>query len=724
MHGSAAPSKEVKKGLRWNTDKLWDSIDSVNHLTILTAIRKGLALMIPFMIIGSFAIFINNVPVPAYQEFMLSVFGEGWKSFGNNINQATMGIMSLCINVSIGYTLLESSKKLSYDIHPMIGALVSLSSLMVLTNFSSESFRDWFGPLGLFFAMVTAFAATHLYILLCGVKWLRIKLYSNAAENHFTTAVSTLIPIVLTLLSFAAIRSLLGLAGVEDIHAQINAGLSSLFASGSSKLLSGIGLLLSMQGFWFFGIHGNHVLQQLSRDLLGTATTTNVELVAQGLPPTEILNSKFINAFVNLGGSGATICLIIALLIGISRSNTRQIAGISIVPAIINVNEVMIFGVPIALNLYLLIPFVTLPVILMLISYAVTAIGLVPIAAYDISWTTPVFFSGYSATRSIAGTILQLFNLTIGTLYYLPFVRMYERSLNRDNRRALSGLMKLVSNLSQMRYTVLLSDRGPEGNMARTLASELPVALQSGDIFMNYQPLVLDNGTVFSTEALLRWKHKQLGFIPPPVIIAVAEETGMIDKLGLWIFDTSIKALKGFRDGGADIGISINITPSQLDNPSLAKDIMEMVDRYGLKPGMIDIEITEQAALGGLNRIEAIAELREYGFLVAIDDFGMGHGSLTYLKDLNLNVIKIDGSLVKDIETNTSCRDIISTITSLADSMNINVIAEFVENEEQHQLLLKLGCTRYQGYLYSPALSFDEAVKYILKMNKERQKRS
>lgn len=712
-----ASGKETNGSIR-RFAKLLDFVDSVNNLTVLVAVRRGLALTIPLMIIGSLAIFINNIPIAAFQNAMLSAFGEGWVNFGNYVNQATMGIMSITVSFAIGYTLAENKKNMPQEIHPMMGALVSISSLFVLMRLDG-TIVDWLGQRGLFVAVVTAFLATQLYLFLCGIKWMRIKLYSNAAETHFTAAVSSLLPAVLTLMCVAAFRVIMELSGVEDIHEIIYDMLGRLSSGMFSPLINGIIYVFLMHGLWFFGIHGNSVLQPLARSILNPAADTNAALIAAGLPATEILNSRFLNTFVYLGGAGATLCLIIALLIGIKRSNTRRVAGISILPGLINVNEVMVFGVPVVLNLYLLIPFITLPIILTLTSYAATAMGLVPIAVSTTSWTTPIFFSGYAVTGSIAGALLQLFNLVIGTLVYLPFVRLYENSMNRDNKRSLSRLMDATLNLSELQQTVILNRSDSSGNMARALASDMPAAMQSGEISLHYQPLVSADGTVFSVESLLRWNHRHLGYIPPPVAVVIAEEAGLIHKLGMWIFDTALKALKGFRDSGADIDISINITPSQLDNPSFAKDVMELVNRYGLKPEMIDIEITEQTALGGLERLNTIQELKKMGLHVAIDDFGMGHGSLTYLKDLNLDVIKIDGSLVKEIETNSSCRDIISTITGLGRSMNIRIIAEYVENEKQRDLLKNMGCTCYQGYLYSPALPFDKATSYILDLNKK-----
>jgi len=718
MSNLKTPPPKTDKGFKRHFTVLENFMDSANQITILIAVRRGLVLMIPLMLVGSLAIFVNAFPNEAYQRAMRSVFGENWTNFGGFIRQATFGIASLGVNLTVGYSLVAHRREKIQDIHPMMGALTAICCLFTLTH-TGESFVNWLGTRGIFVSLFAAIAGTGIYMALCKIKKLRINLLMSAANSNLNAAVSTMIPFAITLSIFALIRVMFGMVGVEDIHAAMYEGLSGLFYNADSPLSTGIILQALIQGFWFLGVHGTQAFVAVENEVLEPALMKNIELVAQGLPPTEIINIQFFNTFVYLGGSGATICLIIAIFIAVRRSNIRRVAGVGVLPAIINVNEIITYGVPIVLNFFLMVPMIIIPIVLTIITYLAMALEIVPLAAAQLDWTTPVIMGGYMATGgSIAGLLLQVFNLAVGTLIYLPFVRLYENSLNRDNKRALIGLMDTVHNINDLRRTVLLDRRDAAGNMARALAVDIPSAMQSDELYLNYQPLVNEEGIVFSVEALLRWNHKQLGYIPPPVVIAVAEESGNIHDLGMWIFDTAVKALKDFRDNGANIDISINITPSQLDNPSFAEEVMEIAKKYDIDPKLIEIEITEQTALGGLHRVQIIRDMRELGFRFAIDDFGMGHGSLTYLKDLDLDVIKIDGALVRDIETNSSCRDIISTITSLGTSMDIRVIAEFVENEQQRGLLQGLGCTHYQGYLYSPALPLEAATRYILERNK------
>ena len=711
----------MEKGKKENKrfDKFFDLVDKINHIPVLMAVRQGLALTIPIMIVGSLATFINFVPIPAYQDFMQNAFGENWRNLGIFMQQATFSIVALVINLAVGYSLATYHSAKHQIIHPVMGALVSLAGLMAISNLG-DSPSNVFAASGIFIALFTAIVATQLYVLLCQVPYLRINLHSNAADRFLHVAVTTLIPFAITVGIFALVNIFFQMAGVENIHEAMYASMANIFRSSNSQLWNAVAVQFLIHISWFFGIHGNNAFNPVLREYFVPGFEKNVALVAEGLAPTEILTNVSFNAFVNLGGAGATLCLIAAIFIGARRSNTRRVVTVGLLPSLINVNEIVIFGVPVALNFYLLIPFIMAPITLTVTSYLAMAMGLVPLTVESVRWTTPILLSGYEATGGhISGSILQLFNLIVGTLIYLPFIRMHEHSLSRDNKRRLGELTKVVNNIDELRRTVLLDRSDVTGNMARALAQDLKVALHSKELELHYQPLVNKDKKVFCAEALLRWNHSKLGRIAPPVVVLIADESGQIHELGMWIFRTAITALRGFRDSGVEINMSINITPSQLDDPALVEKVIAIVDELGVKSQWIDIEVTEQMALGGLDRMQVLTEFREAGFHVALDDFGMGHGSLTYLKDLNMDILKIDGAIIRDLETNPSCRDIIATIAKLGESMNMMVIAEFVENEEQRNILLELGCRHYQGYLYSPALPYYEALDYMTEMDKE-----
>jgi EAL domain-containing protein (putative c-di-GMP-specific phosphodiesterase class I) len=287
---------------------------------------------------------------------------------------------------------------------------------------------------------------------------------------------------------------------------------------------------------------------------------------------------------------------------------------------------------------------------------------------------------------------------------------MYDKSLED----VFKNLIKKVFKLSGQPTPLLLQSHDAEGNLARRLVSDLKSDFKAGKLFLNYQPQINYDNTIFGTEALIRWQHEQLGAIPPPVLIALAEEAGMIDKIGLWVFKTAAEGYNELKKAGfGGVMMSVNVSPLQLDNSLLADEFKKISDNLKVPPERLEIEITEQAAINGVNHTKVINDLRKHGFCVAMDDFVMGDSSLKCLNELNLSTIKLDGELVKEILTNPTCAETVSSVIRLSRSMNLHVIAEYVETAEQRELLNKLGCYCYQGWLYSPAVSLEKVIETL-----------
>jgi EAL domain-containing protein (putative c-di-GMP-specific phosphodiesterase class I) len=167
--------------------------------------------------------------------------------------------------------------------------------------------------------------------------------------------------------------------------------------------------------------------------------------------------------------------------------------------------------------------------------------------------------------------------------------------------------------------------------------------------------------------------------------------------------------------GFKNITVSINVSTLQLESASFIKNLEEIISKHRVKPDNLQIEITEQLALSNSRKlINQILSVKKAGVKLAMDDFGMGHSSLMYLKEYNFDTIKLDGSLVREILFNNNCSNIISSIVFLGKSLNYSVVAEYVENERQKRVLHELGCNQYQGYLFNKALPYNEIIEYML----------
>ncbi len=701
-------------------DKSASMIMFISNTLIVNSIRHGLTLTIPVMVIGAFAIFINHLPVESYQKLMISIFGNDWSSFGVHIHRGTFSIMALGMLLTISYSIAKNSATArEHSINPMIVSIVSLASFFTIIHVDNGLIMiNRLGALGVFVAIAVACTSSLLFIYIYSINILKIKIYSTAANQNLTHALSSLIPAFVIIAFFSLVHIFINSIGITDIHDSIYLLLNDLFSGKSPSLLTAVIFITLIHIFWFFGIHGNNVLEPITQNLFVPALQINQDLIAQGLQPTEIFTKQFFDIFVFIGGCGATLCLIIALLISRTRNNTKQIALISILPGIINVNEIIIFGVPVILNFYLLIPFVLLPILLTIITFGAITLGLVPHTIAMVEWTTPLIIGGYKATGSIAGPLLQIFNLIIGVLFYLPFILLQEKHLARGNQSVLQNLLQEVNHLQDIKKTILINRNDDVGDLSRVLAGDLNRSLNNGDIHLVYQPQINSSNRMIGMEALLRWDHPAFGPIAPPITIALAEETPAIHTLGLWIIKTACNQLSHWDSRGMkEPTLSINLSPLQLDNESLPEQILAILKDSGIPPSRLEIEITEQTALGGLKRLNKLHELKKTGIRLAMDDFGMGHSSLMYLKELNLDTIKLDGALIREVLTNNRCQEIVSSIVRLGSSFNFDIIAEYVDTPQQRIQLMALGCMNYQGYLFSPPLDPEELEKYYRELN-------
>ena len=688
------------------------------HL-LLTAVRRGLILMIPIVLIGSIALLFTSFPVPQYQALMERLFGPAWKGFFTYVHDGTIGILSLSMVICISYSYMTELKaRKDAGIHPIIASCVSLCSFIALFGISKAEFSITnFGVMGVFFAILTAVTASILFYRLSLIKALRLKPFSDGDSVTFGNAVAAILPAAITITLFAAANHFLSaVLNITDINAFLSVLISDLFVNIENPFLRALLFIFLIHFLWFFGIHGSNLLEHVAQSIYVPALLVNQNLIVAGSEPTQIFTKTFFDTFVLMGGCGSSICLIIAIFILQKNKNQRRIAKFSLFPLLFNINELIVFGFPIVLNPIYVIPFIGVPLLLTVSSFTAVSLGLVPFTTHAVEWTTPVFISGYFATGSLGGCLLQLFNLTLGTLCYIPFVRLSHTVSVSKMMRTFAGLcVEFKKTEKSSKRHNLLERQDSIGSLAKALAEDLRSDIESKSITLFYQPQVDYTGNVFCAEALLRWKHDTYGYIYPPLVIELAEEAGMIDQLGFLIIDQACAAIAGLKDHGfGGTAVSVNVTAAQLENESFASTVMQLVEKHRIHTSSLKIEITEQVALENDKQIrDSLKTLNAYGIELEMDDFGMGHSSLLYLKEYNFNTIKLDGSLVREICTNASCRDIISSIVYLSKSLNYSVLAEFVETEEQRQILHALGCDQYQGYLYSKAIPPEALIEYI-----------
>ena len=250
------------------------------------------------------------------------------------------------------------------------------------------------------------------------------------------------------------------------------------------------------------------------------------------------------------------------------------------------------------------------------------------------------------------------------------------------------------------------------------LEHELRHAMERNQLVLHYQPQVdLKTGKVLGVEALLRWRHPKLGLIAPSEFISLAEETGLIIAIGQWVMQTATAQAKAWQaEGLAPLRMAINLSPRQFVEQGIIGMIANILERCGLAPRYLELEITENLIMKNMeNTVATLEVLKAMGVQLAIDDFGTGYSSLSYLKRFPIDRLKIDQSFVRDITTNPDDAAITLAIIAMAHSMKLKVIAEGVETEEQLNYLKSHSCDEMQGYYFSPPLPADKIATILKK---------
>lgn len=235
-----------------------------------------------------------------------------------------------------------------------------------------------------------------------------------------------------------------------------------------------------------------------------------------------------------------------------------------------------------------------------------------------------------------------------------------------------------------------------------SVEADLRIALDQEQFFLEYQPIIeTKTGKFAGLEALIRWSHPARGRLMPTDFIRVANDSGLIDKIGKWVVSQACKQIAEFIENGLDIPhIAVNISPRQFQAANMCDDILLALKKYRIPAGKLTIEITEELLLDQSAHVyQQLAILRENGIEISIDDFGTGYSSLQYLRDLPASCLKIDQTFIARIEASAADRAIISTIAHLAHALDMRVVAEGVETDAQYALLKASGCDEVQGYL-------------------------
>ena len=667
-------------------------LEAVARADSMRAIREGLLWVLPCLMVSAVFLVLSvlarvlGLP-PAVGDMLAGLHGE------------ISRILPLLIAASIGYMLAIRHQLPRLPVAFLCFVYVALASYQLSGQPRAAA------TLVLFIAIASPLINVPLMARLMRVRWLQVSRGALVSDN-VEDAVNMVVPGIVTAALLAAVLALLqqwsGLAHwslpmdmVDPDRPYFNA-----------VVLTGMNSLL-----WFFGIHGYHALQPLFQVLEQAVGWNAIELLTDQVPQ-HPLNAGLLGAFAFIGGAGGTLSLVVAVLWRVRSPGLRLLAVASLPMALLNVNELLLFGIPLILNPRLLIPFILVPAVNACLALAAVQAGWVPMATVPMPLNAPVVFNAYVSTQGAWSAVaLQLALVLLGACIYAPAVRALER--HNATTVHLPGLDTTFTRL-QEEGSLYAHDPIVVAQQGQARREDLVARVRRmGDyeFFLEYQPQVSQRtGLCVGCEALLRARDSQGRIQAPGSFLAWLSEAGLMKEVDLWVAAAALRQYRRWRNAGFELPVSINVTGPTLMSPAHCQRLVALIAPAA---GCISIEITEDALAADVAQMrDAIARVHAVGAKVSIDDFGTGYSSLSYLHAFAVDTIKIDRSFVVTSTAPQGAR-VLEGLLHFCQSLGLGIVVEGVETDEQLQVLPASIDLRVQGWYYSRALAADDLPAFV-----------
>ena len=401
------------------------------------AIRDGLVLSMPLTIAGSIFLILAFLPISGYDEFMKGIFGDGWMGKVLYPVRGTFDIMAIFGCIGVSYRLAEKNK-----VDCLSSVALALMTFMILTPFKVSFMNNtveaiplmYTGSAGLFGAIISSIISVEIYSWFIR-KNIVIKMPENVPPAVAKSFVA-LIPTLALMIGTLVVRLILENTSLQNVHELLKVILTTPLKTLVGSWWGLAIIIAVIQLFWIAGLHGSTIILGMIGPVLGLLGDQNRLAYEAGAEIPNIIGGPFFDIFISLGGGGGTFALAF-LLAFVSRSRQlKEIGKISVGAAFFNINEPIIFGLPIVMNPYLIIPFFITPLVTGLIGYFSVATGLLPkLPGISVPWTTPPLISGYLASiGSFRHVILQVILIVIGMIIYLPFFKAFDNKILEDEK--------------------------------------------------------------------------------------------------------------------------------------------------------------------------------------------------------------------------------------------------------------------------------------------------
>ncbi|MGF1688326.1 EAL domain-containing protein [Photobacterium japonica] len=454
--------------------------------------------------------------------------------------------------------------------------------------------------------------------------------------------------------------------------------------------------------FWSVGVNGHNVLHMFKTELYELSMANMADWRNFGTD-LNIISTNFYDFFTGIGGSGNTLSLVLCMLFFAKSKGYQLLARTVLILTIFNINEPVLFGVPIIFNPIMILPFLAVPLVSFTLAYAAMAYGIIPPLSEVHSWITPPIISGYmgsGGSYAVAG--FQVFLIGVGMLMYYPFFKMMDQ---RSTGIDLTDMFKnRFFTSSEIEVRTKLTSFIPSMQSNFEAQKEVEALQSNGSFLLYYQPQMdITTGKVVALEALVRHQSHN-GKISPPTFLPSFNQLGLMPDLDFWVLEHAIADAE-LLSLAPDFCLSINVSSETVLTKGFVKSLKRVIDNSAFDYAQIEIEITEDLLIKEEQRTAAIInEIKQLGVSVALDDFGTGYSSLAYLSRFDFDKIKIDRSLVTALDTERG-KSLFEVVVQLGQITQAKIVVEGVETEAELAFVNSRGIRYVQGYYFYRPMS-------------------
>ncbi|KAF1029151.1 MAG: putative cyclic di-GMP phosphodiesterase PdeB [Pseudomonas sp.] len=660
----------------------------------LRAIREGLLWILPCLLVSAVFLILSECA-------RLLGFDPQVVTFLAALHNKISSVIPLLVAASIGYMLAVQHRL------PQLPVAFLCLAHVIVAVFTLRTFPRASATFVLFIAIASPLINVPLIAWLHRRRWTRL-VHQDVVGHNLKGTINMVVPGVITAVGLVALLSLLlQVPPVAELQGpQVLDALASPY---------GTGLFVTLMNslLWFFGIHGVYAMQPLF-DVLDQAVTLNGEAQAAGAPVQYLLNGGLLGSFAFIGGSGASLCLLLAILLFSKSRSMRLLAVASLPLSLFNVNEVLLFGLPIILNPRLFMPFLLVPAVNAMLALLVVQAGWVAPSVVGVPLNAPVLFNAYLGTQGdYAAVLLQLGLLGLGTLMYAPYVRAIHRQASEGSTVYLKSLDMTFRALEEKGRLLELDPVLAAHKATARRADELSHIQQICDyeFYLEFQPQIsLRTGLCTGCEALMRARDADGVVHSPWEFLQWLARARLMPDVDLWVASQALRQQQKWQKAGFVLPMTINVSSATLTSPEYGGRLVEILAQAR---GQVSVEITEDVLVGDTQGVRQMIErLQRIGAKVYLDDFGTGFSALSYLHQFPVDFIKIDRSFVV-AQHHAKGAQVLTGMLRFCEALKLGVVVEGVETAEQVAFLESSAEVIVQGWFYSKALPEDQMAAFV-----------